>query len=192
MLVERVLAAIARIQAEFDGGDVVAVTHGGVVFALERHPPGEQPEEDAPERVEVGRRARRVAGSLLRRPVLRCSGQHARDRRARRAAHEAREPEVRHDDTAGPALDEDVRRREIAVHDTTCVGVREPGRDRRAVASCLLPSERATARERVKAVAVDELEHEHGAVVVVHDHCWKKRFIETPYGVVVKKVNVCY
>ncbi len=28
--------------------------------------------------------------------------------------------------------------------------------------------------------------------VVIHDHCWKKRFIETPYGVIVKRVNVCY
>lgn len=32
-----------------------------------------------------------------------------------------------------------------------------------------------------------------GPVVVVSDYgCWRKRFIETPYGVIVKKVNVCY
>jgi hypothetical protein len=30
-------------------------------------------------------------------------------------------------------------------------------------------------------------------VVVVDDYgCWRKRFIETPYGVIVKRVNVCY
>ena len=30
-------------------------------------------------------------------------------------------------------------------------------------------------------------------VVVVSDYgCWRKRIIETPYGVIVKKVNVCY
>jgi len=37
LLVARALAAIRRIHDEFEGGDVVAVTHGGVVFALERH-----------------------------------------------------------------------------------------------------------------------------------------------------------
>ena len=30
-------------------------------------------------------------------------------------------------------------------------------------------------------------------VVVVSDYgCWRKRIIETPYGVIVKRVNVCY
>ena len=30
-------------------------------------------------------------------------------------------------------------------------------------------------------------------VVVVDDYgCWRKRIIQTPYGVIVKKVNVCY
>ncbi len=41
--------------------------------------------------------------------------------------------------------------------------------------------------------------HHHGPrfisrpVVVVSDYgCWRKRIIETPYGVIVKKVNVCH
>ena len=28
-------------------------------------------------------------------------------------------------------------------------------------------------------------------VVIVYG-CWRNRFIETPYGVIVKRVNVCY
>ena len=36
-IVGRALEAIGRIHAEYDGGQIVAVTHGGVVFALERH-----------------------------------------------------------------------------------------------------------------------------------------------------------
>ena len=30
-------------------------------------------------------------------------------------------------------------------------------------------------------------------VIIAGDYgCWRKRFIETPYGVIVKRVNVCY
>jgi hypothetical protein len=30
-------------------------------------------------------------------------------------------------------------------------------------------------------------------VIIASDYgCWRKRFIETPYGVIVKHVNVCY
>jgi hypothetical protein len=30
-------------------------------------------------------------------------------------------------------------------------------------------------------------------VIIAGDYgCWRKRFIETPYGVIVKHVNVCY
>ena len=36
-IVTRAIEDITRIHAEYDGGEIVAVTHGGVVFALERH-----------------------------------------------------------------------------------------------------------------------------------------------------------
>lgn len=34
---ERILAAIGRIHERVEGGDVLAVTHGGVIYAIERH-----------------------------------------------------------------------------------------------------------------------------------------------------------
>ena len=43
-LVGRLLEAVARLGADYDGAEVVAVTHGGVVFAIERHLGVEVPE----------------------------------------------------------------------------------------------------------------------------------------------------
>lgn len=36
-IIERVLGALRRIATEFDGGEVLAVAHGGVIRLLERH-----------------------------------------------------------------------------------------------------------------------------------------------------------
>ena len=102
-------------------------------------------------------------------PVLRSPGEHAGDRRSRRAAHEPREAEVRDHDAPGAPLDQDVRGRQVAVDDPARVCVREAGGDRRAVASHLVPFEPAAGRERVESLAVDELEHEHGLLLVL-DH----------------------
>ena len=107
--------------------------------------PAEQPEEDAAERVEVGRRAGRAAGGLLGRPVLGRPGEHAGDRGAPRRAGEPCEPEVGDDDAARPPLDEHVRRGEVAVDDTARVRVGERGGDRRAVPPRLVPVERPPA-----------------------------------------------
>lgn len=42
-LLERVFAALGTLAARFPGGEVVAVTHGGVMHALDRHLEGEGP-----------------------------------------------------------------------------------------------------------------------------------------------------
>ena len=53
--------------------------------------------------------------------------------------------------------------------DAACVRVRERGSDGGAESPRLVPAERATADERVQAVALDELEDEHGLSTVLED-----------------------
>ena len=107
------------------------------------------------------------SGRLLRRPVLGRAREDAGDGRGRRAAREAREAEVRDDDASGPSLDEDVRRRQIAMDDAACVGVRERSSDRCEQAACLVPVERPPGDDRVQPVPLDELEHEHRLALVL-------------------------
>ena len=64
------------------GGRLVRATEARrqPVFPFERQAAAQHPIEDAAEGVDVRRRAGRVARRLLRRPVLRRPGEHARDR----------------------------------------------------------------------------------------------------------------
>ena len=146
-----------------------AETRREPILAFERQPSREELEEDAAERVEIRGRPGLASGGLLRRPVLGRPGEHARHRRGRRPAGEPRETEVGDHDTAGSALDEHVGRGEVAMDDSTRVRVGERGGDRRAEPSRLVPAERATADDRVEAVALDELEDEHRLPAVLED-----------------------
>ena len=69
----------ARRRARQRRRRLVGATQAGrePVLAFEGHPPREHPEEDAAERVEVGRGARRAARRLLGRPVFGRPGKHA-------------------------------------------------------------------------------------------------------------------
>ena len=135
---------------------------GESVLALERHPAGQQPEQDAAERVQVGSRSRRRPGCLFGRPVLGGPGKDPGDRSGAGGAREPGEAEVRHDDAARAVLHEDVRGCQVTMDDAAGVRVGERGRDRRAVPARLVPAERAAANHRVEADAVDELHDEHG------------------------------
>ena len=55
------------------------------------------------------------------------------------------------------------------MHDTPRVRMRERRSDGRAVTSRLVPAELPPADERVQAVAVDELEHEHRLAAILED-----------------------
>ena len=137
------------------------------VLALEGHAAREQPEHDAAERVEIGRRAGHRAGGLLGRPVLGRSGEHAGDRRASGRPREPRETEIRDDDASGPALDEHVGRCQVAVDDSAPVRVRERRRDRAAVRPGLVPVERPPRDQRLEWDAFDELQDEHRLSLVL-------------------------
>ena len=114
------------------------------VLALEGHAAGEEPEEDAPERVEIGRRASLAAGGLLGGPVLGRPRKDPRDGRAARRTRQTRKAEVGDEDAARAALDEDVRRGQVAVDDAARVRVRERRGHGRAVPPRLVPVERPT------------------------------------------------
>ena len=112
------------------------------VVALERGAPRQQPEEQAAERVHVGGGLAVGAPGLLGRPVLGRPEQHALGRDAGRRARDPREAEVGDDDAPGGALDQDVARREVAVHDPSRMRVGERGRDRQRDLGGLRPGER--------------------------------------------------
>ena len=133
------------------------------VFALEWEPAAQQPEEDAAERVEVGRRPGRVTRRLFRRPVLRCPGEDSGDGRAAGGTRESRKAEVGHDESAAAPLDEDVRRCEISMDDAARVRVSESRRDRSAQPPGLVPAPRAGREKRLEGLALDELHHEDGS-----------------------------
>ena len=97
------------------------------VRGLERQPPGEHPEEQYAERVDVGRRRDGQSLDLLRRDVRGGSEHGAGGGQARRAA-ELREPEVG-DLRVTRGGEEHVRGLEVAVDDPALVSMREPGGD---------------------------------------------------------------
>ena len=137
------------------------------ILALEGHAAREQPEHDAAERVEIGRRAGHHACGLLGRPVLGCPGEHAGYRRGPGRPRQSGETEIRDDDASGPALDEHVGRCQVAVDDTAAVRVRERRCDRPTVRPGLVPAERAPRDQRVERDAFDELQDEHGLSLVL-------------------------
>ena len=115
------------------------------VVALERQVPAEEQVEDAAERVHVGLRTALAAGRLLGRPVLRRPDQDAHRRERAAAPRDAREAEVGRDDPPGLALDEDVRRRKVAVDDALGVRVGERLAHRPGVGDGLAPRQREPA-----------------------------------------------
>ena len=94
------------------------------VRGLERRPPGEQLEEDDPERVHVALRPDLSAARLLGRHVLGRPDDGAR-RGQRRVREGPSDAEVR-DLGVALAVEEDVRRLQVAVDDPVLVGVARP------------------------------------------------------------------
>ena len=137
------------------------------VLTLEGHPSGQQSEEDAAERVEVGGGACLAPGRLLGRPVLGRACEDAGDRRTARRACEPREPEVGDDDPPRAVLDQHVGGGQVAVDDSPPVRVGQGGRDRPAVPAGVVPVERASGDQRVERDAFDELHDEHRLAVVL-------------------------
>ena len=113
------------------------------VVALERRPAGEQREQDAAERVQVGGGLAVGAACLLGRPVLGGAEQHPACGHARGGAGEARQPEVGDDDASSRRLDQHVRGRQVAMDDAAFVRVGER-RTRSAAPAPVPPPTRAS------------------------------------------------
>src|SRR5205814_3975010 len=96
------------------------VAERGQRFARERQLTGAQLEEQAAERIEVGRRRRRTAAALLGRQVGECADDGAILADAQLPIDAGREPEVAQVH-ATLEIDEYVRRLEVAMHDAASV-----------------------------------------------------------------------
>ena len=137
------------------------------VVALERGPAGEQREQDAAERVQVGGGLAVGAARLLGRPVLGCPEQHPLRGHARGGAREPRQPEIRDDDASSRRLDQHVRGRQVTMDDAALVRVGERSSDRPRHRPCLLPRERPAPGELRQAGSLHELHDEERRLAVL-------------------------
>ncbi len=136
---------------------------------LERQPAGEQPEEQDAERVDVGGGGDLGAGDLLGRRV---GGGHRPHRGAglldreghRRRIEQLGDAEVEQLGLAF-AVDQDVRRLEVAVHHQVLVGVGDRRADVDEELQPFLERQLVLLAVGVERQAVDVLEHEVGAAV---------------------------
>ena len=141
--------------------------HRKAILSFERQAAAQQQEENAAERVEVGGGAVFPSERELRRPVLGCSQQYTGRGQRAGAACDAREPEVGGDDTSAPSLDQDVRRRQVTVHNSSSVCVGERLRDRSHVGGGLAGREREPATRRLREVGTVDVLHDQERLLVV-------------------------
>ena len=140
---------------------------GKAILSFERQAAAQQQEENAAERVEVGGGAVFPSERELRRPVLGCSQQNTGRGQRAGAACDARESEVGGDDTSAPSLDQDVRRRQVTVHNSSSVCVGERLCDRSHVGDGLAGREREPATRRLREVGAGDVLHDQERLLVV-------------------------
>jgi hypothetical protein len=151
------------------GGVVVCATQADckAILSFERQAAAQQQEENAAERVEVGGGAVFPSERKLRRPVLGCSQQNTGPGQRTGTACDACESEVGGDDTSAPSLDQDVRRRQVTVHNPLSVCVRKCPCDRPHVRGGLARREREPAARCLREIGAGDVLHDQERLLVV-------------------------